>query len=405
MRPYTSRRMSRLATAFVGALCIGCLLVPAAFAVQVPADVPELMVTFGGEKVLTVAQWESVRAPELLKTFTLEEYGKRPVERPPALAFEKVGPDRVMMDGKAVRKRIRVMYAGSHGGGSFVFTVFIPLQERPVPAFVLICNRNPDENIDPERNVKSGFWPAEEIVARGYAAIAFWNGDIAPDRNTGNTMGVFACFEDVAGRRSHTGWGTLSAWAWGASRVMDWIETEPLLDAKHVAVVGHSRGGKTALVAGVYDKRFAMACSNDSGCSGSKLNHIDLPKSESVAVIMRSFPYWFTPSYTFRVNAERAWNVDQHEFIALMAPRLVCIASATQDTWAGPEGEYWSGVLASPAWELYGKKGLVADGFPLPERPLQEGCISYHLRTGKHNLTPYDWSCYMDFADRHGWRE
>ena len=120
---------------------------------------------------------------------------------------------------------------------------------------------------------------------------------------------------------------------------------------------------------------------------------------------MRSFPYWFTPGYTFRVNAEREWSVDQHEFIALMAPRLVCIASATEDAWAGPEGEYWSGVLASPAWELYGKKGLVADGFPPPERPLQDGCISYHLRTGKHNLTPYDWSCYMDFADRHGWRE
>ena len=370
----------------------------------VPKNVPDLMTTFEGEKVASAEQWEKVRAPELLEEFTAEEYGRRPVERPAALAFETAEPDKVMMDGKALRKRIRVMYAGPYGGGSFVFTAFIPRQDRPAPAFLLICNRDPDENIDPERTTKSGFWPAEEIVERGYAAIAFWNGDIAPDRNTGNQIGVFAAFDDVAANtRKADSWGTLSAWAWGASRVMDWIETEPSLDAKHVAVVGHTRGGKTALVAGVYDKRFAMACSNDSGCSGAKLNHIDLPESEHIAQIERNFTYWFCRNYVAHVNAETEWRVDQHEFVALMAPRLVCIASATEDNWAGQEGEYWSGVLASPAWELYGRKGLVADGFPAPETPLQEGYVSYHLRTGIHNLTPYDWKVYMDFADRHGW--
>ncbi|MBQ3342213.1 MAG: acetylxylan esterase [Kiritimatiellae bacterium] len=369
-----------------------------------PRDVPELMTTFAGEKVSTVEQWEKVRAPELLAEFTKEEYGSRPVECPPALAFQTVSPDVVMMDRRAIRKRIRVMYAGPYGGGSFVLTAFIPRQSAPAPAFILICNRDPAENIDPERKVKSDFWPAEEIVARGYAAIAFSNREVAPDCNVGNARGVFAAFEDLEAYRPPDRWGTLSAWAWGASRVMDWIETEPLLDASHVAVVGHSRGGKTALVAGVYDRRFAMACSNDSGCSGAKLNHVDLPESEHVRQIAVSFPYWFCRNYLAHINAETEWRVDQHEFIALMAPRLVCIASATEDKWAGPEGEYLSGVLASPAWELYGKRGLVSDGFPAPETPLQEGCISYHLRTGKHNLTPYDWSCYMDFADRHGWR-
>ena len=161
----------------------------------------------------------------------------------------------------------------------------------------------------------------------------------------------------------------------------------------------------TALVAGVYDKRFAMVCSNDSGCSGAKLNHIDLPKSEHVCNIVRSFSYWFCPNYILVVNAEKKWPVDQHQFIALIAPRLVCIGSATEDHWAGPLGEYYAGLLASPAWELYGRKGLVAAGFPPPDKPLQEGCVSYHLRTGKHNLTPYDWKCYMDFADRHGWQK
>lgn len=389
-------------TILVAATISGCMA--AHCANPMPKDVPELMTAFSGEKIASVEQWEKVRAPELLEEFTREEYGRRPVERPAALAFEEAEPDKVMMDGKAVRKRVRIIYAGPHGGGSFTFTAFIPRSEKPSPAFLFICNRNPVENIDPERVNKSGFWPAEEIVARGYAAITFWNGDVAPDRNTGNTLGAFAAFDcfDPDRRRSDS-WGTLSAWAWGASRVMDWIETEQTLDAKHVAVVGHSRGGKTALVAGVYDKRFAMACSNDSGCSGAKLNHIDLPKSEHISQIVKNFSYWFCNNYLMHANVETQWRVDQHEFVALMAPRLVCIASATEDFWAGQEGEYWSGVLASPAWELYGKKGLVADGFPPPETPLQDGCVSYHLRTGKHNLTPYDWNVYMDFADRHGW--
>lgn len=375
------------------------------WAAPVPHDVPELMTTFGGAKVETVEQWERVRAPELLAEFEKEEYGRRPVERPATLSFEEAEPDAVMMDGRAIRKRIRISYAGRYGKDSFVATAFIPRQAKPAPAFLFINNRNPKENIDHTRKVRSPFWPAEEIVARGYAAITFWNGDVAPDRNYGNRRGVFACFENPENDRPHDAWGTISAWAWGASRVMDWIETEPLLDAKHVAVVGHSRGGKTALVAGVKDRRFAMACVNGSGCSGAKLNHINLPHSEHVSQICRVFSFWFCNNYIRHANIEDKWRVDQHEFIALMAPRLVCIGAASKDAWAGQLGEWWAAKLASPAWELYGKRGLVADEFPPVETPQQEGSVSFHMRTGKHNLTPYDWGVYMDFADKHGWRK
>ena len=382
-----------------------CSFVLAGFASTMPKNVPELMTTFKGEKVSSAEEWEKVRAPELFDTFANEEYGRWPKDGSFSVSFDTAEPDVLMMGGKAVRKRICITCVGSHGVRSFVATAFIPVCKKPVPAFLFICNRNPYENIDPTRARKSGFWPAEEIVDRGYAAVTFWNGDVAPDWNTGNREGVFSCFSLDDIKYKFDRWGTLAAWAWGASRVMDWIETEPLINSKRVAVVGHSRGGKTALVAGVYDRRFAMACSNDSGCSGAKLNHIDLPKSEHVDIIVRTFSYWFAPNYLRVANREKEWNVDQHQFIALMAPRFVCIGSATEDAWAGQKGEYYSGILASPAWELYGKKGLVADGFPPPEKPLQEGCVSYHLRTGKHDLTPYDWKCYMDFADRHGWRK
>ena len=204
--------------------------------------------------------------------------------------------------------------------------------------------------------------------------------------------------------RDNESWATLSAWAWADSRILDWMETEPLIDAKHVGVVGHSRGGKTAILAGVTDKRFAMICSNNSGCSGAKLNHIDLPKSEHISQILKNFPYWFCVNYRKYAGRKMKMDFDQHELLALIAPRLLCVASATDDAWAGPRGEWWAAKLASPAWELYGKKGLVADAFPQPEMPQQDGCISYHIRKGAHFLAPYDWKCYMDFADRHGWR-
>ena len=369
-----------------------------------PRDVPELMVTKAGDKVTDVATWEKVRRPELLDVFLENEYGRRPVERPDTLAFETAEPDKPMMDGKAIRKRVRASWKGPYGSQSFVFTAFIPVsaKERPAPGFILICNRPAAANIDPERVQRSEFWPAEEIVARGYAALAFWNGDVAVDNARSNcTQGVHACW---AKERTANSWGALSAWAWGASRVLDWVETEPLLDAKHFGVVGHSRGGKTALLAGVTDTRFAMACVNDSGCSGAKLNHIDLPKSESIARISKVFPHWFCLNYRNFAGKEFEMDFDQHMMVALMAPRAVAIASASKDHWAGQRGEYASALLASPAWELYGKRGLVSDGFPNPNEARQDGTVSYHLREGVHNLTLHDWNRYMDFADRLGWR-
>jgi acetyl esterase/lipase len=365
-------------------------------------DVPDVRVAADGTRIATKAEWEQKRRPELLKLFQEREYGIRPVERPADLAFAPLGDDREMMDGKALRKRVTISCTGPEGPFSFPATAFIPKSDKPVGAFILICNRKPEENIDPERVVKSGFWPAEEIVARGYAAVTFWNGDVARDDKVGcMTTGVFRAW-CKAGARTPQSWGALSAWAWGASRVLDWLETLPQIDTRRVAVVGHSRGGKTALLAGVTDTRFALACVNDSGCSGAKLNRANLPKSESIRVISTVFPHWFCLDYAGCADKDAELDFDQHEMIALMAPRAVAIASASEDTWAGQRGEFCAAALASPVWELYGQKGLETRGrgFPRAGDAYQDGCISYHVRAGKHNLTPEDWTRYMDFADR-----
>ena len=202
--------------------------------------------------------------------------------------------------------------------------------------------------------------------------------------------------------RKPTEWGILSAWAWGMSRVLDWVETEPLLDAKRAAAVGLSRNGKTALVAGAFDTRFAMTVSCCSGCSGAKLNHIQLWESEHIKDIMMA-KKWFCPNYAGYVERELEMPFDQHWLLALVAPRLLYVSSATEDAWAGPRGEFAALELASPAWRLYGIPGLISHGFPKADAPLQAGNAAYHLRTGVHDITRYDWQCYMDFAEGRGW--
>ena len=391
-----------------------------------PKDVPELLATFDGKPVRDRSAWEKVRRPEIKKRFLEQMYGERPAAaEKPEVSFADDEPAADMMDGKAVRRRVRISYRGPYGTNSFVATAFIPKSPRPVPAFVLICNRSAAKNLDPTRQVRSGFWPAEEIVARGYAAIAFFNGDVARETYNPATAflhGVFPCFERPQDRTDKS-WGTLSAWAWGASRVMDWIESEPSLDAAHVGVVGHSRGGKTSLLAGALDERFAMTCVNCSGCGGAKLAHVDLPESEYYAIFLGSrVTYWFCGAFQRhcmnhdrRIEKIDAWrggwlsvdkpmDFDQHQLAALVAPRLLAIASATEDKGAGPVGEFHTARLASPAWGLYGRRGLSCSEFPPPQAPISDGDVSYHLRQGKHDLTPYDWSVYMDFADAHGWR-
>ncbi len=322
---------------------------------------------------------------EIVAFFTDNEFGRRPAEanKPPLLKFEKLSDDRLMPDGKMVRKQVRIVYGGSFGTNSFPVTAFVPAGAKgPVPAFLLICNRPYGENCDPEREEKSDFFPVEEIVRRGFAAVSFHTWDVAPDYNTGNTKGVFEAFEKPGPYRNRKLWGTLSAWAWGASRALDWLETVPEVDASKVVVIGHSRGGKTALWAAVTDTRFAGVCVNGSGCAGAKLNHLDLPKSEHISEIVRTFQYWFCLDYTMWANREREMPFDQHELLSCVAPRLLAVGSGSMDSWAGPEGERKATELARAAWE-------------------DKSRVSYHCHDGKHNLGLFDWNAYLAHAERH----
>ncbi|MBQ9432501.1 MAG: acetylxylan esterase [Kiritimatiellae bacterium] len=379
-----------------------CVLLLAGSAMSESA-IPDLLTCADGTTVKTKEQWESKRRPEILELFRSQCFGRNLVERPDSLKFTPAAPDTDAVGGKAIRKLVNITYEGPGGKGKVLVRAFIPKSSKPVPGFVLICNRDPVENINIEPRPEQTFWPVYRIVERGYAAIAFYNGDVAPDKYNGFTNGLYRVFQPDPKQRNAESGGAINAWAWGASRVMDWIETEPLLDAKHIGVVGHSRGGKTALWCGAQDQRFAMACSNDSGCSGAKLNRGSDPKSEHIAQITKSFRHWFCRNYDKYANNEDALPFDQHELLALIAPRICCVGSASLDSWAGPRNELKSCVLASTIWKLYGLDGISGTEFPQPDHAISGGRVNYHLRKGKHNLELFDWDVYMDVADRF-WR-
>jgi dienelactone hydrolase len=363
-------------------------------------NLPDPLTTAKGTKVTTTKQWQQVRRPEILELFRTNVYGRAPVRRPDSLKFETMEVIKGVMDGAATRKLVKISYRGPGGEGAIKLVLFVPTKSAPAPCFLLICNRGAT-NIDPTRENKSAFWPAEQMVARGYAAAAFLNGDVDADKNDGFTNGVHGIFDPPGVSRGSDAWATIAAWAWGASRVLDYLETDPDIDAKRVAVIGHSRGGKTALWAGAEDERFAMTISNDSGCGGAALARRKQPKAETIKTINKAFPYWFCENYKKYGDHETDLPLDQHMLGALIAPRLLYVASASEDLWADPEGEFLSAREASRVYELFGLKGLTANRQPAPDAPLHDGVVGYHVRTGKHGLTEYDWKCYMDFADKH----
>lgn len=371
-----------------------------------PADtpaytLPELLVGSDGRKVTTAQEWQTRRRPEILELFRHHVYG-----RVPATAYEQsfkvVNEDRNAMGGAATLRQVEITITAAGKSLVIALSLFVPNGARkPSPTFLLICNRPPGENIDPTRLKKSEFWPAEEAIARGYAMAAFFNGDVDPDDKTdiGHKDGIHALLD--RGGRAPDAWGTLAAWAWGASRCMDYLQTDPAVARDQVAVIGHSRGGKTALWAGAQDERFAMVCANDSGCGGAALTRRRAPKKETVAMINRDFPHWFNANFKAYNDRHEAMPVDQHMLLALIAPRAACVASASLDVWADPRGEFLGLANARPAYQLFGHEGLGANA----EMPAIGGAIHgdrahYHLREGRHNLTLADWTSYMDFADR-----
>ncbi len=387
-------------------------------------DLPELLNSEKYGKIKNVKDWENKRRPEILELFSEHMYGMVP-DVPYSLDFDVKKDGIPILSGKALLKEVTITISTVNGVLPFNLMIITPNSEGPHPCFMTInfygnhtllddenvtlseswVRNNEEFNItnnkatEASRGVRSYRWDIEAIITKGYALASIYYGDIDPDFDDEFQNGIHPLFygEGQTQPKPHE-WGSIGAWAFGMSRSMDYLETDPLIDAEKVAVMGHSRLGKTSLWAGVTDQRFALVISNDSGCGGAALSRRAF--GETVGRINTAFPHWFNDNFTQYNENESALPMDQHMLLALVAPRALYVASAEEDRWADPKGEFLSTYHANPAYKLYKEKCIDDPKMPAVDQPKMVGKTGYHVRSGGHNVTDYDWEQYLIFADQ-----
>lgn len=362
---------------------------------KVPAyALPDALTTLDGRKVTNSKLWTKVRRNEILELFRENVYGRVP-NTPYSKSFKVVNEDRNAMGGAATLKQVEITIGAEKGSLVIHLTLFVPNNvPKPVPVYLLIDNRGPG-NTDPLRKTISEFWPAEEVIARGYAIGVYNNADVDPDNFDNFKNGIHALLDK--GERSADSWGTLAAWAWGASRCMDYFESDKDINKKKVAVVGHSRGGKAALWAAAEDQRFAMVISNESGCGGAALARRRF--GETVARINTAFPHWFCSNYKNWSNNENAMPVDMHMLLALIAPRALYVDCASEDLWGDPKGSYIALYNAVPVFQLFNSDTKIPETMPPLNKQVTGGKVGFHIRDGVHDMLLKDWNWFMNMGD------
>lgn len=382
-----------------------------------PYTLPDVMTAVDGQTIKTIQQWEANR-PALLQLFAENVYGTTP-----KLTLKQhfvVTKTKEVFGGKAIQKQISIVFDDYPTLGSINMLLYVPKGVKNPPVFMgLNFEGNHSLILDNDIPITTNWmleykkdstriknhralegsrgtagietWPFEKIISAGFAVATAYCGDIEPDYAEGWKTSL----RGVIGNRETNTWGAMGAWAWGLSRMLDYVQSDKDIDGKKAIAVGHSRLGKAAFWAAAQDTRFAAYISNESGEGGAALARRWY--GETVEIINTKFPHWFSDKFkTYNQNVN-ALPTDQHQLVALIAPRPIYISSAEGDQWSDPTGEFLSLKNAEPVYQLYGKKTFTDEARPPVDQPIGSH-IRYHYRSGKHNMTMYDWEQYLKFA-------
>jgi hypothetical protein len=346
---------------------------------------PDVLVLLNGDKVNDVTTWRDKRRPELIKLFEENVYGRNAAGRPEGMSREIISVDDNAFESSAVTKKVMIYFVGRKEGPKMGLDITVPKNPpKPVPVFLV-----------------PGWVNNEKLLLqRGYGLANFNPWDVQPDIIEGafeNSIRKYFAKQDQKEPGANE-WGAIGVWAWAVSRAMDYLITDPDIDADKVCVMGLSRYGKAAMWAGACDERFAIILSCESGCGGAVI--VRRQFGETVSAINHTFPHWFCDNFKSFNNRVNDLPVDWHMLIALIAPRPVYIATAEKDYWGDQYGSFLSGKFAEPVYNLFNEKGLGVDKMPAVEKPVGD-FIGFHNRKGGHDLNKYDWEQFLNFTDRH----
>jgi len=374
-----------------------------------PYTLPEVLVLADGKPVRDADTWFKQRRPELLKIYEKEIYGRVPANVP-EVRFEVVEKEASVLEGLAVRRHIVGHFGDKADGPAVNVMLYLPAKATgPVPLVLHITFGGDPAIAPPPVPVPAGatpprrfndIGPVAEVLAHGFGYAVLRYTEIQPDKADGRTSGVIG-LTLAPGQSAPAAdeWGTIAAWTWGLSRIMDYFETDPAVDVKRVALVGHSRLGKTVLWSGATDSRYALIYSSQSGEMGAALSRRDF--GETVDDMATNFGYQFAGNLQKYIGH---WNDMPHEghlLISLSAPRPVFISAADGDLWSDPRGQFLATVAAGPVWRLLGKPDLGTTDMPALDVPVMGGTLAFLENKGPHIVSPLDWKTFLDFAGRH----
>ena len=376
-----------------------------------------------GKKVKDAKTWWSRRRAEIVKIFEEQQYGIAP-GRPADEWFEVTDKGTPALGGKAIRKQVTIHLVKDPNAPVIHLLEYLPASaKKPVPMFFQISfgvNQNttedpgilPDKVRDPKTNelvappatpgrFVFGRVPVEKFLDAGIGVATYYYAELDPDTLTGFPQGIRAYFKAPGQTgeddRAPDAWGSIAAWAWGMSRVEDYFETDPGVDAKRVAIQGVSRLGKTVTWAGAHDQRFAAVIASCGGEGGADLSHRDYGETIAHLTAPSRYPYQFAANYAHWAGFPDKAPMDSNMLLALIAPRPVLLQTGSTDYWSDPKGEFLAAVAAGPVYKLLGRQDLGTDVWPAAKVPIFTNGLNYYMHDGPHGMVPSDWDIYLEF--------